>query len=65
MFLASGERSKVQADFLQELQGPQGLQSGPVQEVEGEARVPGPSPLRQEAGWLRWTDQAHLPEEGI
>merc|ERR1712212_1219160 len=59
-----GQRTKNETHFLRQVQEtstPQGLA---VQEVQGTQVCSGTSALRQETGWIWWSDQAHLQKEG-
>ena len=60
----AGTHSKNKEHILQQVlkaHAPQGLA---VQEGHGLADQTGQAPLRLQAEGLRWTDQAHLQEEG-
>lgn len=46
------------------MQGAQAAQGNAVQEVQGAQGRPGQKTLRQETAGFRWSDQAHLQEEG-
>lgn len=61
-----GKHTETKAHILQgrELQEAHAPQSDPVQEGQGVDILTGSSPLRSQAEGLRWSDQAHLQEEG-